>query len=281
MIKRLGAALLCAGIALTGISAPAAAGPLMERLKAGQPIRIGFGNEPIYAYPGENGDPKGFANAVAIAVLKDMGAKDIQATVMDWSGLIPGLQASRYDVITGGMYILGTRCKNVAFSDPIAKTSDALLVRAGNPKGLQNYKDVHNKGAVFYTNTGSSLIEVAKKEGLTDQEINLVPGPSEVMAAVKSGRADAGGLTYFEAKHMAEASNGSLEVTNPANMPEGDQNWVGIGFRSEDADFLAKFNETLKKFIASPRWVEAVKPYGLTNVNLPGSTTTQWICANR
>ncbi|RUT88385.1 MULTISPECIES: transporter substrate-binding domain-containing protein [unclassified Mesorhizobium] len=281
MKTKMGTAILAAGISLFAGAYTVTAGPLSDRISAGQPIRIGFSNVPIYAFPDDKGQPKGFVNDVALGILKDMGLTNFETTVTDWGGLIPGLQANRYDIITGGMYILGSRCKNVAFSEPIAKTGDAFLVPAGNPKGIHNYKDILQKNAAFVTYSGANLIEAAKKEGVSDDQITQVPGPSEVLAAVKSGRADAGGMTYFEVKSMADGSNGQFEATNPADLPEWTQNWVGIGFRTEDADFLAKFNEALKRYVGTPRMIEAIKPYGLSEVNLPGPTTTQWACSNR
>ena len=50
--------------------------------------------------------------------------------------LIPGLNADRADMITGGMYILKSRCANMDFSDPIGVFGDAMLVPKGNPKTL-------------------------------------------------------------------------------------------------------------------------------------------------
>ncbi|MER8656200.1 MULTISPECIES: ectoine/hydroxyectoine ABC transporter substrate-binding protein EhuB [unclassified Mesorhizobium] len=281
MVTKIGAALLVAGIAGLAGSFAAHAGPLEDRVKAGEPIRIGFTNGPIYAFLDDKGQPKGFVNTIALDVLKSMGITKIDPVPTEWSGMIPGLQAGRYDIITGGMYILGSRCKNVTFSEPIAKTGDAFLVPKGNPKGIHNYKDILNKNATFVTYSGASLIEAAKKEGVADEQITQVPSGTEVVAAVKSGRADAGGMTYFEVKGVADESKGELEATNPNDLPEWTQNWIGLGFRSEDADFLARFNEALKKYIGTPEMIEAVKPYGLTEVNLPGPTTTEWACSNR
>ncbi|MER9064709.1 transporter substrate-binding domain-containing protein [Mesorhizobium sp. M0698] len=278
---KMGAALLVAGIAGLANSFPAHAGPLEDRVKAGEPIRIGFTNGPIYAFLDDQGQPKGFVNTIALDLLKSMGITKIQPVPTEWSGMIPGLQAGRYDIITGGMSILGSRCKNISFSEPIAKTGDAFLVPAGNPKGIHNYKDIAAKNAAFVTYSGANLIEAAKKEGVADEQITQVPSGTEVVAAVRSGRADAGGMTYFEVKNVADESKGELEATSPNDLPEWTQNYVGLGFRSEDADFMARFNEALKKYIGTPEMIEAVRPYGLTEVNLPRSTTTEWACSNR
>jgi len=177
--------------------ATADAGPLSDRIAAGEPIRIGFSNEVPWAYPGENEQPKGFVNAYTLAVLKKMGFENVESIVTDWAGLIPGLKAGRLDIITGGMYIIASRCENVAFSEPIGEFGDAFIVPKGNPKGIENYQDIKEKDAIFVTGAGYNTVQAAKKEGVPDANVVQVPGPTEILAAVRSGRADAGGVTYI------------------------------------------------------------------------------------
>ncbi|MGH1542741.1 MAG: transporter substrate-binding domain-containing protein [Arenicella sp.] len=282
-LKRMTSTLIAAslGLALAASAFTATAGPLMDRIDAGKTIRIGFSNVPIWGYPDKNGDPKGFVNEIALGILKDMGYTNIETTVTDWGGLIPGLKANRYDLITGGLYILNSRCQNIAFSEPITQTGDAFIVPAGNPKGIHTFKDILNKKAMMVTASGYNTIESAKKEGLDDSQIMQVTGPAEILAAVKAGRADAGGLTYFEAKYMADESNGTIDATDPAALPDWTQNYVGIGFRFEDNDFMQKFNAALAKYVGTDEMLAAVKEYGYVPGNLPGDKTAEWVCANR
>jgi polar amino acid transport system substrate-binding protein len=272
---------IMAGIAL-GVSAVSAlAGPLMDRIKAGDSIRIGFANEIPFAYPGPDGSPKGFVNAEVLGVLKEMGYTKIEPVQTDWGGLIPGLQAGRFDIITGGMNILKARCENIAFSEPMAKIGDGFLVAKGNPKGLNTYADIKAKKAMMVTGAGYSNIDAAKAAGVPESEIMQVPGPTEILAAVKAGRADAGAGTYFTAKQLADSTNGALSVSDPNAMPESSMNWAGIGFRKDDQDFLAKFNAAQKSYLGSPAMMTAVKQYGYGKASLPGDKTTAWVCANR
>jgi len=259
----------------------ALAGDLLEKAKAGETIRIGFANEVPWAYPGENNKPLGFVNAIALGVLGEMGITNIEPVVTDWGGLIPGLKANRFDIITGGMYILNTRCENVDFSDPIGVFGDAFIVAKGNPKGIQTYQDIKDKGAVLATGAGYNIVEVAKKEGIPEGNIMQVPGPTEILAAVKAGRADAGGVTFFTARNLAEQSGGTVEVTDPNLLPKWTLNWVGIAFRKDDDAFLAAFNEALAKYIGSDAMMAAVAEYGYTDLQLPGDSTTEYACANR
>jgi polar amino acid transport system substrate-binding protein len=272
---------IAAGIVLGGFAVPAVAGPLMDRINSGEPIRIGFANEIPFAFPGEDGSPMGFVNVEAIGVLAQMGYTNIEPVQTEWGGLIPGLQAGRFDIITGGMNILQSRCENIAFSEPMATIGDAFIVAAGNPKGIQTYEDILANGAIMVTGAGYSNIEAAKAAGVAEANIMQVPGPTEILAAVKAGRADAGAGTYFTVKQLADNSDGAVEVTDPNALPAEAMNWAGIGFNKEDQDFVDAFNAAQKAYLGSPEMMEAVKQYGYGEASLPGDQTTAWVCANR
>ncbi len=277
------AAVLTLGLALSQVMSATSglAATLLEKAKAGEAVRLGFANEVPWAYPGENNEPLGFANAFTLGVLEEMGITNIEPVVTEWGGLVPGLNANRFDIITGGMYILGTRCENVNFSDPMGVFGDAFIVAPGNPKGLETYQDIKESGGTLVTGAGYNIVEVAKQEGIPESNIMQVPGPTEILAAVRAGRADAGGVTHFTAQNLAEQSGGTVDVTDPAKLPDYTKNWVGIAFRKGDTEFLQAFNEAQDKYLGSPAMMEAVGKYGYTESNLPGDVTTEYACENR
>lgn len=254
---------------------------LLEKAEAGEAIRIGFANEIPFAYPGDDGSPKGFVNVMTIGILKQMGYENIEAVQTEWGGLIPGLNANRFDIVTGGMNILASRCENIAFSEPIATVGDGFIVAPGNPKNIGDYESLNEAGAIMVTGAGYSNIEAAKGAGVPEASIMQVPGPTEILAAVRAGRADAGAGTYFTMKQLADSSNGTVEATDPTAMPEESFNWAGIGFRKSDQEFLDKFNAALKEYVGSEGMMSAVAEYGYAEASLPGDQTTEWVCANR
>lgn len=264
-----------------GFAGSASAQSLLERAEKGEPIRIGFANEVPFAYPGEDGSPKGFVNAYTIGVLKTMGFENIEPVQTEWGGLIPGLNANRFDIVTGGMNILASRCENIAFSEPMAKVGDGFILAPGNPKNISDYASLVEGNAVMVTGAGYSNIEAAKEAGVPEANIMQVPGPTEILAAVRAGRADAGAGTYFTMKQLADSSNGAVEASDPNAMPEDSFNWAGIGFRKADQAFLDKFNEAQAKYLGSEEMLAAVAEYGYGEGSLPGDKTTEWVCANR
>lgn len=276
------------GLAAVGMTAlaygfvgAANAQSLEERAESGQPIRIGFANEIPFAYPGDDGSPKGFVNVMTIGILEKMGYENIEPVQTEWGGLIPGLNANRFDIVTGGMNILASRCENIAFSEPIATVGDGFILAPGNPKNISDYASLIENDAVMVTGSGYSNIEAAKAAGVEDTNIMQVPGPTEILAAVRANRADAGAGTYFTMKQLADSSGGAVEASDPSAMPEDSFNWAGIGFREADREFLDRFNTALAEYIGSEEMLAAVAEYGYGEGSLPGDQTTEWVCANR
>jgi polar amino acid transport system substrate-binding protein len=282
IIPKSAVASVVGGAILLSASVAASADELTDRINSGEPIRLGFATAIPWAYPGDNAEPLGFVNALTLVVLEEMGITNYETSVNEWAGLIPGLQANRYDIVTGGMYILKSRCENMNFSDPIGIFGDAMLVPAGNPMDIHNYQDVIETGATLVTGAGFNTVEAAKKEGVPESQMMLVAGEVEILAAMNAGRADAAVQTFFGAKEHVDKSDGRFDVTDPADMPDWTQNWVGVGFRKSDTDFLAAFNEAMAKVIGSEKWMAAVAPYGYTEFQLPGpDASTAFACANR
>jgi len=270
--------LMGAGAALTASAVMALAGPLEDRIEAGESIRIGFANEVPWAYPGENNAPLGFVNAHVLGVLNEMGYDNIEPVVTDWGGLIPGLKAGRFDIITGGMYILKERCENVAFSEPMAKVGDILIVPAGNEKNLHNMDDIAAADGSLVTGAGYNSIKVARAAGV--ETIMEVPGPTEILAAVRAGRADAGAVTYFTGANLV-AGLDDVELSDASKQPVDGANWVGIGFAQDDTEFLAAFNEAQAAYLGTDAMLASVAEYGYGEGALPDDKSTEWVCNNR
>ena len=255
---------------------------LSEKVAAGEKPSLGFATAVPWGYPGENGEPLGFVNKIALTILEEMGINEVDTSVNEWAGLIPGLNAGRYDIITGGMYILKSRCENIDFSDPIGYFGDAMMVPAGNPKGIHNYEDVVRTGATLVTGIGFNTVEAAKKYGVPDSQMLLVDGEVGILAAMQAGRADVAVHTVFSVQEHVELSDGKFEQTDATKMPKEVMNVVGIGFRKSDSDFKEEFNKALAKTIGSEKWMARTAEYGYTAAQLPPEGfTTEYACANK
>ncbi|WP_037427258.1 ectoine/hydroxyectoine ABC transporter substrate-binding protein EhuB, partial [Sinorhizobium sp. CCBAU 05631] len=236
------------GIALpiASFAGLASAQSLLAKIKDGETIRIGFSNEIPWAYPGGSDEPLGFVNAMTLDILKRLGTAKVKPVVTEWGSLIPGLQAGRFDIITGGMFILPERCRNVLFTEPLGRGADGLIVPKGNPHGLHSYEDVRDKGLTFVTAAGYDSVSYAQKVGLPEDKLLQVAGPAEILQAVKAGRADAGGGAYFTLKAFADKDN-SVELADPFTPPAN--GYSAFAFPPDQQAAVAAFNSALKEYL--------------------------------
>lgn len=278
MKKTLIGTLLWLGLAVTG--SLAGAGPVEDRIAAGEPIRVGFASAAPWAHPGENNEPLGFVNLITLDLLEKMGHTNIEPVVTDWAGLIPSLMAGRVDIITGGMYILGARCENIDFSEPIGQFGNAFIVPEGNPKGFETYEQVRDADVTLAVVAGYVNVGEALKAGVPEGNLMQLPGVTEVLAAVRAGRAEVGAMTALEAVDLAEKTEG-IDYTDPKAMEEWTFNWVAVGFHPDDDGFRADFNAAMPGYIGSDEMLAKVAEYDYLPVNAPNDTTMEWACANR
>jgi polar amino acid transport system substrate-binding protein len=270
------AALDIAAMAVASFAGSASAESLLERIKNGETIRLGFTNEPPGAYPGPNGEPLGVENEMTLDILKKMGATKIEPVVTEWGSLVPGLQAGRFDIITAGMWIKPDRCRNVAFSEPVAVEKDTLLVPKGNPEGLHSYEDIRDKGLTLVTGAGYTSVKNAQDSGIADDKIMQVAGPPEVAQAVKAGRAAAGALDYFNATGLVK-KDPSLELVDSFTSPVP-PGYAAIAFSLNDQAAVDAFNAVLKDYIGSDEMMAVFGKYDYGKANLPDGKRTADLC---
>ena len=149
----------------------------------------------------------------------------------------------------------------------MAKVGDILIVPAGNEKNLHNMDDIAAADGSLVTGAGYNSIKVAKAAGV--ETIMEVPGPTEILAAVRAGRADAGAVTYFTGANLV-AGLDDVELSDASKQPVDGANWVGIGFAQDDTEFLAAFNAAQAEYLGSDAMLASVAEYGSIGIMVRG-----------
>lgn len=259
----------------------------LDRVKAAGKVRVGYANEAPYAFlrSSEN-QVTGEAVEIARVVLKRMGVNEVEGVLTEFGSLIPGLQASRFDIIAAGMYVTPDRCKQVQFSEPTYGVGEGFLVKSGNPENLHSYEDiVKNDNVRLGVVVGAIQVDYAKSLQIPDSRVIVFPDAVSALAGVQAGRADvyaATALTVADLMTKTDARDG-LERAEPFTDPIIDgQDVRGYGafaFRNADAQFRDAFNAELKNFIGTPEHAELVEPFGFSKQELPQGVTTEKLCA--
>jgi polar amino acid transport system substrate-binding protein len=244
-------------------------------------IRVGFANEAPYAYATPDGKLKGESVDIARVIFKKMGIPEIDGVITEFGSLIPALNAKRFDVIAAGMFIRPKRCKRVAFSEPTFVLGSGFLVKSGNPYNLHSYTDIaDNPDLTLGVMAGTVEVGYAKDAGVPQNQLMLLPDQASMIAAVKSGRADAAALAAISISSMADKGGPDVERANPFKTPPEAMGYGAFGFRKEDKALLKEFNRHLVQFIGTREHLNLVDEYGITEQEIPQKSTKE-LCSGK
>lgn len=259
---------------LTGLAAGAQASTL-DKVKDSSSVRIGYANETPFAYTVLDGKVTGESPEIVRKVFERMGVEKINPVLTEWGSLIPGLRASRFDLIAAGMYITPERCKQVLFTDPHYQLPDTLLVKTGNPKNLHSYEDIAKSGAKVAIMSGTVNLGYARNSGITDEQILQVPDTTAQLQAVRAGRADAAVGTQLTMKGLADKGGDSVEAIAEFKDDPAHTGYGALAFRPEDKELRDAVNAELKKWLGSEEHLATVEPFGFDQSNITDKTAAE------
>ncbi|WP_204117474.1 transporter substrate-binding domain-containing protein [Paraburkholderia sp. C35] len=184
----------------------------------------------------------------------------------DWDGMIPGLQAGKFDVLMDAISITPEREKIIAFSRPYAATPATFAVSdtkilpkaaagapvvklTGDPKTDQPTVDALRKqlkGKTIGIQSGTVYTKFIN-DGFKDiSTIRVYKTSPERDLDLANGRIDASfdDVTYYAAnadkKEAAQISMAGPKIGGPIWGPG-----EGLAFRKQDADLKAKFDTAI------------------------------------
>jgi arginine/ornithine transport system substrate-binding protein len=163
-----------------------------------------------FTFKTADGKPTGFDVDIAEALCNEIKRKCVYVEQV-WDGMIPGLQAKKYDVIISSMSITEERLQAVDFTDKYYNTPSRIVVKTGTP-----FTDAASlKGKKIGVLKGSTQEKYAMGE-LKTAGVTVVPyeAQDQVYLDIKSGRLDG------TVADRVEVSGGFL------SKPEG----AGYGF---------------------------------------------------
>ena len=276
----LGAVAVGGPTALAACSSTSTAGNALTKAQQAGTIKVGIAGEAPYGFTDKTGKVTGEAPEVARAVFKNLKINNITATTVDFSSLIPALNAGQFDMVCAGQAITPTRCKQVAFSIPDYAASVALLVPKGNPKKVTNFHDVITQKVKLGYETGAVEQSFAQAAGVPSSQMQAFATQDDLFSAVKTGRIYAAALTDISWRGvLAQNPNAGVEMAPP--FMHGAEPG-GFTFRKNEGALLEAFNRQLAKLHGNGQWVQIVKPFFFTAENLPpASMTTAKLCAGK
>ncbi len=271
-------------VAASAIGCAGANAATLEAIKESGTVRIAVANEIPYGYVDPSGEAKGAGPDVAKAVMEKLGVEKIEWITTNFSSLIPGLQADRFDMVAAEMAILPDRCNQVLFSEPNTSYGEGLLVAQGNPKDIHAFEDFAKKGDLKVAiMAGADQLEMMQKLGVDEANLVTIAANADAISTVSTGRADAYAATSLTTSGLAKQSDRvelAAKFTDPVIDGEPVRSWGGFTFASGNEGLRDAVNGALAEFKKTDEWAEIGKTYGFTEADLDGSTTrtTEQLC---
>ena len=267
--------LVVALMAATGGAATAAS--CLENIRQSGTLRVGNGIMGLkpFVWQKDDGTYTGFENEILERLVDKLGVDNYEYVVTEWTTLIPGLHAGRWDVIVSAMAATQERIQggNVAFSDPYFMYVDRIIVTEGSP--INSEADLKGKILASTMGTMDSLVA----HSLVDQGIagSVVDFNSfgEPFVALRNGQADAVILDQTTFSGQQEDHKDLRVVGAPlyyipkAEWAEAEEEAsyelgaVGVGMKPECADLLEAVNMALAEIDASGERQAIMEKYGL------------------
>jgi cystine transport system substrate-binding protein len=230
---------LSAAIIAIGLSgAHAFAADVLDTVKQAGVLKIGIeGTYPPFGYRGTNNQLDGFDVDVARALAARLGVKPEFVTT-EWSGIIAGLQAGKFDVIVNQVAVTDQRKQVLDFSKPYVYSAAQLIQRKNDKREFKSLDDL--KGKKLGVSLGSNYNELAKS--VPGIDVKTYPGAPEYLRDLASDRLDAALNDRLMLSYLIKTSN--LPLRTGAIVPGGGTE-VAIPFRKNNPKFATAIDKAL------------------------------------
>ncbi|MBH0237033.1 ABC transporter substrate-binding protein [Methylobrevis albus] len=214
---------------------------------AQEPAKIRIGTEgayPPFNFLDASGELKGFDVDIAKALCTAMQA-ECEFVVQDWDGMIPALQAGKFDAIIASMSITEERLKQVDFTSKYYNTPPAIAVPKDSTLAGVTPEEL---GSLQLGAQSSTTHSNYAEEKFPDAALKLYPTAEEYKLDLASGRIDAAIDDVVVLSEWLATEEGAcckiLGTLTPDPAINGPG--AGIAIRQGETELKAKFDAAIE-----------------------------------
>lgn len=197
---------------------------------------------PAVMTPPGGGEPTGWDIEITRQAAALLGL-DVEFKIIPFDGVVPGLQAGRYDAATGEIYITPERTEVVTFVVNHVSKDEFIVPADFELDTIASAADIC--GLTIAASVGSAEADSANKmktecddAGESGTTVKTFGDQATVNLALSQGRVDAVLASGSQAAYAAEQSKGKFKV---ATMTFGEEIQTGLALaRTKDSDQLAE-----------------------------------------
>ena len=213
-------------------------------------VRIGVeANYPPFSQMGIDGKFSGFDIDIANAICTAMKA-ECTLVSQEWDGMMPALNARKFDMIVASMTISDERLKVADFSDSYYDIPSNFIAKTGVYKDI-NPATLKGKTIIVTRNTPRAKYIA---ENYKDSQVLQVAKEADVSMELSAGRGDLGfGSSLAATTAFLKSPEGkSFSKVGPPINPSGNKaGGTGIAMRKGEESLRSKVNLALKAITAN------------------------------
>lgn len=206
---------------------------------------------PPFGYQDSDGIIKGFDVDIATEIGKRLG-REAEIVCQAWDGMIPGLLAGKYDLISASMSITEERLQSINFSVPYRSSSARFVgekesgLEPVTAEGEPNPKGIEGKTVAIQRSSTYGQYLTAKFPGVRLAEYDKV---DNMILDLQSGRVDLifAGPIKLENDFLSKPGGKNYNFVGPEINDTGYFGpGIGVGIRKEDTELLTQVDGALK-----------------------------------
>jgi polar amino acid transport system substrate-binding protein len=202
-------------------------------------IRVGFDVFVPWAMKDKKGKFIGFEIDCARKLADDMGVK-LELIPTKWSGIIPALISSKFDVLIGGMTITTKRNLKINFTNPYYFTEQALMAHKVKAAGM-TIDDFNSPKVMIAARLGSTA-SVAAKHRFPKAKLRLFDDEPSAVQELRNGNVHGMVGGQPQPTLTAQKYPETIKMYPDALLLEAN----GIGLRKGDHDTMVFLNSWIE-----------------------------------
>lgn len=211
-------------------------------------VRMGTeGYYPPFNYFDSSGKVKGFDIDIGNALCRQMEVTCEWLTT-DWDGMIPALNAGKFDTIVASMSITDQRSAVVSFTHPYYYNPGGFYARKDSGFTAAMPEDL--KGKVVGALSSTTEVKILE-EYFQDSELKLYPKFDDALLDLEAGRIDLVMGSSFIMNEWLETEPGACCELVGDIFIEDFNNGTGIAVRRDDSELLDALNIALEEIMAN------------------------------
>jgi polar amino acid transport system substrate-binding protein len=200
-------------------------------------------------------------------------------TPQKFDGIIPAIQAGKFDAVMSAMTDKKERQAVLTFVDYSA-SGTGVLVAKGNPQGVKTYtdlcgKDVAVQAATNQLDLATSWQKECQAAGKGQIQIQQFPKDSDAQLAIKAGKVVAALATKPAAGYSAKTTDGgnAFQVVDDPAAPTGyEATPNGIGITKADPELAKAVQKALQSLMNDGTYTKILAAYGVEGIAVEKAT---------